>query len=82
MRIAYVINTVEGGGAQSPVPAIAKVLRDEGAEVAVFALGRRDGRGLPAMEAAGLDVRVCPASEKQQIAALNWLHAEDRKSVV
>ncbi len=76
MRIAYVINSVEGGGAQSPVPAIAEVLRREGAEVAVFALSRRDGRGAVAMHAAGLDVRVCPASEKQQVAALAWLHAE------
>lgn len=74
MRIAYVINSVEGGGAQSPVPAIAAVLRSEGAEVAVFALSRRDGRGAVAMEAAGLDVRVCPAGEKQQLAALQWLH--------
>lgn len=76
MRIAYVINSVEGGGAQSPVPAIAEVLRREGAEVAVFALGRRDGRGLVAMEAAGLDVRVCPVGEKQQVAALRWLHGQ------
>jgi len=76
MRIAYVINSVEGGGAQSPVPAIARVLRDEGVEVAVFALSRRDGRGAVAMEAAGLDVRVCPASERQQVTALRWLHAE------
>jgi glycosyltransferase involved in cell wall biosynthesis len=76
MRIAYVINSVEGGGAQSPVPAIATVLRNEGAEVVVFALSRRDGRGAVAMEAAGLDVRICPASEKQQVAALRWLHAE------
>jgi glycosyltransferase involved in cell wall biosynthesis len=76
MRIAYVINSVEGGGAQSPVPAIATVLRNEGAEVAVFALSRRDGRGAIAMEAAGLDVRVCPATEKQQVTALRWLHAE------
>jgi len=76
MRIAYVINSVEGGGAQSPVPAIAAVLSNEGAEVVVFALGRRDGRGLVAMEAAGLEVRVCPAGEKQQVAALRWLHAE------
>ncbi len=76
MRIAYVINSVEGGGAQSPVPAIAAVLQSEGAEVAVFALTRRDGRGAIAMQAAGLDVRICPASEKQQVAGLRWLHAE------
>lgn len=76
MRIAYVINSVEGGGAQSPAPAIAGVLRDQGAEVVVFALSRRDARGLPAMTAAGLEVRICEAGETRQLAALRWLHAE------
>lgn len=76
MRIAYVINSLEGGGAQSPLPAIASVLRNEGAEVVVFALSRRDGRSLPPMEAAGLEVRICPAGEKQHAAALRWLNGE------
>ena len=73
IRIAYVINSVEGGGAQSPVPAIARVLRDHGAEVRVFALTRRDGLGLPAIERAGLDPLVRDGGEKDHFAAARWL---------
>ncbi|TXC72940.1 glycosyltransferase [Sphingomonas ginsenosidivorax] len=75
MRIAYVINSVEGGGAASPVPAILDVLRQGGAEVAVFALTPRDRRGEPAMRAAGIDVRVRDGGETDHLAALRWLDA-------
>ena len=73
MRIAYVINSVEGGGAASPVPAILGVLRDGGAEVAVFALTARDRRGETAMRAAGLDVFVRDGGETDHVAAFRWL---------
>jgi glycosyltransferase involved in cell wall biosynthesis len=76
LRIAYIINSVEGGGAALPVPAIADVLRKAGAEVAIFALTRRDGRAISAMEAAGLDVIVRPGGEKDHWAAYRWLDAE------
>lgn len=75
MRIAYVINSVEGGGAASPVPAILDVLRQGGAEVAVFALTPRDRRGEPAMRAAGIDVRVRDGGETDHVAAMRWLDA-------
>ncbi len=75
MRIAYVINSVEGGGAASPVPAVLTVLRDGGAEVAVFALTARDRRGEAAMRAAGLDVTVRDGGESDHVAALRWLDA-------
>jgi glycosyltransferase involved in cell wall biosynthesis len=73
MRIAYVINSVEGGGAASPVPAVARVLRDQGACVQVFVLTRRDGRSLPPMEAAGLSVQVREGGETDHLDALAWL---------
>ena len=73
IRIAYVINSVEGGGAASPVPAVLGVLRDGGAEVAVFALTARDRRGETAMRAAGLDVHVRDGGETDHVAALHWL---------
>lgn len=76
MRIAYVINSLEGGGAAAPVPAVTRVLRDQGAEVEVFALIRRDGRALAAMEAAGLRVHVRDGGEKDHLAALAWLDRE------
>ena len=73
MRIAYVINSVEGGGAASPVPAVLGVLRDGGASVAVFALTPRDRRGEAAMQAAGIDVHVRDGGEGDHLAALRWL---------
>jgi glycosyltransferase involved in cell wall biosynthesis len=76
MRIAYVINSVEGGGAALPVPAVTQVLRDHGAHVEVFALTRRDGRAIGAMEAAGLTVHVRPGGETDHVAALAWLRRQ------
>ncbi len=79
VRIAYVINSVEGGGAASPVPAVLGVLRDGGAQVAVFALTARDRRGETAMRAAGFDVRVRDGGETDHAAALRWLDAALRE---
>lgn len=73
MRIAYIINSVEGGGAALPVPVIADALRKCGAKVKLFALTRRDGRALPAMIAAGLEPLVRDAGEADHFAALVWL---------
>jgi glycosyltransferase involved in cell wall biosynthesis len=78
MRIAYIINSVEGGGAALPVPSIADVLRKGGAEVRIYALTRRDGRAIAAMEAAGLEVVVRDGGEKDHLAALRWLDARMR----
>ncbi|RVT89376.1 glycosyltransferase [Sphingomonas crocodyli] len=73
MRIAYIINSVEGGGAALPVPSVANVLRRAGADVRLFALTCRDGRALPAMADAGLDAIVRGGGEKDHGAALGWL---------
>jgi glycosyltransferase involved in cell wall biosynthesis len=73
MKIAYVINSVEGGGAAFPVPAIATALRDCGAEIEIFALTRRDGRALPAMADSDLTVHVRNGGAKDHWAADRWL---------
>lgn len=78
MRIAYVINSMEGGGAALPVPAITGVLRDLGAEVRVFALTGRDCRALPPIQEAGLDPLVRDGGEKDHAAAAMWLTREAR----
>jgi len=75
-RIAYLINSVEGGGAALPVPAITRVLRDAGAEMRIFALLRRNGRALAAMTDAGLTVAVREGGETDHIAAFRWLDAQ------
>lgn len=76
MRIAYVINSLEGGGAASPVPDIARILRDCGAEVRLFALTRRNGRALPAIIEAGLDPLIREGGEWDHLAACRWLDRE------
>jgi glycosyltransferase involved in cell wall biosynthesis len=76
IRIAYVINSVEGGGAALPVPSIARVLRDHGAAVTILALTRRDGRAIAPMAAAGLDVRVRGGGIDDHVAAFRWLDRE------
>ena len=73
MRIFYVINSLEGGGAALPIPAVAKVLADQGAKVEILALTRRDGRALPSMTRQGLEVRVRPGGEHDHVDALTWL---------
>lgn len=77
-RIAYVINSVEGGGAALPVPAVTQVLRSAGADVRVFALTRRDGRALPPIVAAGLEPAVRDGGETDHFAAARWLMKEVR----
>ncbi|MEO7787592.1 MAG: glycosyltransferase, partial [Sphingomicrobium sp.] len=72
-RIAYVINSVEGGGAALPAAEVIALLRSEGFAVTVLALTRRDGRALPAFEAAGIEVRVRDGGERDHGAALRWL---------
>jgi len=78
MRIAYVISSVEGGGAASPVPAVTRVLRNTGAHLEVFALGRRDGRSLPPMLADGLRVHVREGARPSRgyWAGYHWLDRE------
>jgi glycosyltransferase involved in cell wall biosynthesis len=76
MRIAYVINSLEGGGASTPVPAVVRLLQAEGCNVRLLALTPRDRRGLPAIEQAGLDVVVRAGGEKDHLAALRWLDAQ------
>lgn len=76
MRVAYIINSVEGGGAVAPIPAVARLLAAYGAEMRILSLTRRDGRGLPALLADGLDVRVRPGGDKDHVGALTWLDRE------
>ena len=79
IHIAYVISSVEGGGAALPVVGVVQLLRREGFDVTVLALSRRDGRSLPALEEAGIAVRVREGGETDQLAALRWLRHQFRE---
>lgn len=76
MRVAYVINSLEGGGASAPVPAIARLLQSQGCDLRIFALTPRDRRGLPAIEQAGFPVSIREGGSKDHFAALRWLDHE------
>lgn len=76
MKIAYLIDSVEGGGVALPVPEVTRVLRNAGAHVEVFALTRRDGRALEPMLADGLQVHVREGSAHNLWAAYRWLGRE------
>lgn len=85
MRIAYVINSMEGGGATAPVPMIARVLGEAGADIRIFALTPRDRRGLPAMRAAALDVAIREGGERDHREAFAWLDrmiGDDRPDLI
>lgn len=73
LRILYAINSMEGGGAASPLPAILSTLASAGAEVRLVALTRRNGKAIPPIEAAGFPVIVRNGGEKDHIAAYRWL---------
>lgn len=73
MRILYLINSVEGGGAALPVPRIVHALASHGASVSVFALTRRDGRALQSFEQAGLPVVIREGGERDHGAAFRWV---------
>ncbi len=73
MRIAYFINSMEGGGAQSPLPQIVGALRKAGAEVRVFALTRRNGLATARLQEQGIEPVVREGGEKDHLAALRWM---------
>ncbi|QDH13508.1 glycosyltransferase [Formicincola oecophyllae] len=58
MKITYIISTLKGGGAQSPVPAIIKALEAEGNEVRLVACQPSDGRAMPNLKRAGIVWRL------------------------
>lgn len=54
MRILYVINSLDGGGAALPLLAVIGLMRAAGHEVRVVSLMERDGRGRAALDAAAI----------------------------
>lgn len=78
MRIDYVINSMEGGGAQTPVPRIVQALEAAGAQVRVLALTRRNGLAIERLRAAGVDLVIRDGGEADHLAALKWLKQQAR----
>lgn len=78
LRILYVINSMEGGGAASPVPAILTVLRNCGAEVRLVSLLKKNGKGIAPIEEAGFPVHISPTGPRNHLGALNWIKQQAR----
>ena len=76
MKIAYITSSLEGGGAQLPIPAVTRVLRDNGAKVKIFALTLRDGRALPSILADGLPINIREGGDFDHWNAYKWLEQE------
>lgn len=76
MKIAYVINSLEAGGAQYPVPRIVAGLRAHGIETTVYALSMRDGLAVKQLDAAGVQWICAPVGKSAHLQAARWLKAE------
>ncbi|MBX9902014.1 MAG: glycosyltransferase [Burkholderiaceae bacterium] len=76
MKIAYILDSAEGGGVALPVPMVTRVLRNAGAQLEVFILTKRDGRAIAPMLADGLTVHVREGSGRDHIAAYRWLEQQ------
>ncbi len=76
MRIAYLINSMEGGGAQSPLPAIIRGIEQQGVEVKLFALARKDGKALPRLVEADIEPSIFEGSLKDHLGAYRWAKRE------
>lgn len=79
MKIAYAINSMEGGGAQTPLPKIVRALENAGATVRVMALTPRNGLAIERLRAAGIEPIVRDGGEKDQVAAYRWLRDQTRE---
>lgn len=79
MRIAYFINSMEGGGAQSPLPLIVNALEKAGAEVRVFSLTRRNGKAIARLREQGVEPVVREGGESDHLAALGWMKMQARE---
>lgn len=75
-KLAYIINSLEGGGAQTPVPDILSVLQANGFDVRFYALTRRNGKAIKAIKAKGFTPIIRPGGEKDHRAAVTWLKNE------
>ena len=76
MKLAYVINSLEGGGAQSPIPELFRVLEEQGVEIKLYALSKRNGLAIPSLDAANISWCCYSGHKKQHVKAGRWLHKQ------
>ncbi|NHN86179.1 glycosyltransferase [Acetobacter musti] len=76
MRIAYVINSLEGGGAAAGLKPVAAFLRNAGHSITLLVLTPRDRLAEAWFRNEGFDIRTRDGGEKDHIAASTWLTRE------
>jgi len=85
VKILYIINGLNGGGAAFPIPSLVSVMRGEGHDVRLVALMRQDGLAGPHLEAAGIDYRIIGHGPNDIIGSARRLMAairSDRPDVI
>ncbi|MCE2563882.1 glycosyltransferase family 4 protein [Komagataeibacter sp. FNDCF1] len=80
MRILYLINSLNGGGAERPLPAVIGLMRACGHDVQVVALARKAGNAITWLEAAGIDYHIVDDRDPQHFASLRQVMAYVRAS--
>lgn len=80
LKVAYVINSLEAGGAQFPIPRIAQGLREHDIHITVYALSQRDGLSIPRLRDADIPIRQAALSNRAHMAAARWLRRELREN--
>ncbi|BAK83011.1 glycosyltransferase family 4 protein [Komagataeibacter medellinensis] len=70
MRILYLINSLNGGGAERPLPAVIGLMRACGHSVRVVALARKAGNAIAWLEAAGIDYHIVDDRDPERFASL------------
>jgi glycosyltransferase involved in cell wall biosynthesis len=73
MRIAYIINSAEGGGAAAVTPPVIRFLREQGHEVRLFILTPKDRNALPVLQATGAAIHLREGGHSDHAATLLWL---------
>lgn len=76
IRLAYVINSFEAGGAQYPIPRIVSALRTHDIETTVYGLSMRNGLAVQCLDAAGVKWACAPFEKTAHIKAARWLKNE------
>ena len=69
MKIGYIINSLDGGGAAQPVADVVGLMREQGHEVRVYALMQKDGLARGRLDAAGIPYEMLGGASRERLAA-------------
>jgi glycosyltransferase involved in cell wall biosynthesis len=79
VRICYLINGLNGGGASFPMIDVIQLMRSRGHQVKVLALMKQDGRAIERLEQAGIEFRIIGGGLRDVIGSGSRLVADLRR---